>query len=290
MPPHASNQPVKASGTYRIGGDLPVNRLGYGSMQLAGPGVWDMPDDPAGAVRVLRRAVELGVTFIDTADSYGPFVCEMLIKKALHPYADDLVIASKAGLVRGGPYDWKSLGLPKYLRQQCEMSLRHLGLDCIPLHQLHRIDPEVPLEDQLGVLVQFQQEGKIRHIGLSEVTVEQIEAARRITPIATVQNLYNVGTRDAEPVLEYCERNDLGFIPWHPMATGDLARPGGPLEAISAEYGATPAQLALAWLLRRSPVMLPIPGTSSVAHLEENLASAEVALTDDQVEALTRAS
>ncbi|WP_018251934.1 aldo/keto reductase [Salinispora mooreana] len=289
MSPDASNQPARTSGTYRIGGDLPVNRLGYGSMQLAGPGVWDMPDDPAEAVRVLRRAVELGVTFIDTADSYGPFVCEMLIKEALHPYADDLVIASKAGLVRGGPNDWKSLGLPKYLRQQCEMSLRHLGLDCIPLHQLHRIDPEVPLEDQLGVLVQFQQEGKIRHIGLSEVTVEHIEAAQRITPIATVQNLYNVGTRDAEPVLEYCERNDLGFIPWHPMATGDLARPGGPLEAISAEYGATPAQLALAWLLRRSPVMLPIPGTSSMAHLEENLASAEVTLTDDQVEALTRA-
>lgn len=290
MSPHANNQPVKASGTYRIGGDLPVDRLGYGSMQLAGPGVWDMPDDPAKAVRVLRRAVELGVTFIDTADSYGPFVCEMLIKEALHPYADDLVIASKAGLVRGGPNDWKPLGLPRYLRQQCEMSLRYLKLDCIPLYQLHRIDPEVPLEDQLGELVRLQQEGKIRHIGLSEVTVEQIEAAREITPIATVQNLYNVSKRDAEPVLEYCERNDLGFIPWYPIATGDLARPGGPLEAMSAEYGATPVQLALAWLLRRSPVMLPIPGTSSIAHLEENLAGAEVELTDDRFEALTQAA
>ncbi|WP_018216551.1 aldo/keto reductase [Salinispora vitiensis] len=290
MSPHANNQPVKASGTYRIGGDLPVDRLGYGSMQLAGPGVWDMPDDPAKAVRVLRRAVELGVTFIDTADSYGPLVCEMLIKEALHPYADDLVIATKAGLVRGGPNDWKPLGLPRYLRQQCEMSLRYLNLDCIPLYQLHRIDPEVPLEDQLGELVRLQQEGKIRHIGLSEVTVEQIEAAREITPIATVQNRYNVSNRDAEPVLEYCERNDLGFIPWYPIATGDLARPGGPLQAMSAEYGATPVQLALAWLLRRSPVMLPIPGTSSIAHLEENLASAEVELTDDRFEALTQAA
>lgn len=288
MARRTSDQPVKASGTYRIGGVLPVDRLGYGSMQLAGPGVWDMPDDPAKAVRVLRRAVELGVTFIDTADSYGPFVCEMLIKEALHPYPDDLVIASKAGLVRGGPNDWKSLGLPRYLRQQCEMSLRYLSLDCIPLYQLHRIDPAVPLEDQLGELVQLQQEGKIGQIGLSEVTVEQIEAAREVTPIATVQNLYNLSNRDAEPVLEYCERHDLGFIPWYPIATGDLARPGGPLAAISAEYGATPAQLALAWLLRRSPVMLPIPGTSSVAHLEENLASAEVQLTDDRFEVLAK--
>ncbi|WP_026275442.1 aldo/keto reductase [Salinispora tropica] len=286
----AGHQPVKASGTYRIGGDLLVDRLGYGSMRLAGPGVWDMPKDPAEAIRLLRRAVDLGVTFIDTADSYGPFVCELLIKEALHPYAEDLVIASKAGVVRGGPDDWKLLGLPKYLRQQCELSLRHLGLDCIPLHQLQRIDPTVPLDDQLGELVQLQQEGKIRHIGLSEVTVEQIEAAQKITPIATVQNLYNLTTRGAEPVLEYCERNDLGFVPWHPIATGDLARPGGPLEAASTEYGATPAQLALAWLLRRSPVMLPIPGTSSVAHLEENVASAEVQLTDDKFEALTQAS
>ncbi|MFG3603939.1 aldo/keto reductase [Micromonospora chersina] len=284
-----STRPAKDSGTYRIGGDLQVDRLGYGAMQITGPGVWGDPKDPAEAVRVLRRAYELGVTFIDTADSYGPFVSELLIKEALHPYADDLVIATKAGLTRSGPGDWRPVGRPEYLRQQCELSLRHLGLDCIPLYQLHRIDEKVPLEDQLGELALLKQEGKVRHIGLSEVTVEQIEAARRITPIVSVQNLYNLADRSAEDVLEHCERNDLAFIPWFPIATGNLARPGGPLDAISTEHGATPAQLALAWLLRRSPVMLPIPGTSSVAHLEENVAAAEVKLTDDEFEALAKA-
>ncbi|MET8836237.1 aldo/keto reductase [Micromonospora sp. NPDC004540] len=282
--------PAKASGTYRIGGDLQVDRLGYGAMQLTGPGVWGDPKDPAEAVRVLRRAYELGVTFIDTADSYGPFVSELLIREALHPYAEDLVIATKAGLTRSGPGDWRPVGRPEYLRQQCELSLRHLGLDCIPLYQLHRIDEKVPLEDQLGELALLRQEGKVRHIGLSEVTVEQIEAAQRITPIVSVQNLYNLADRSAEDVLEHCERNDLGFIPWFPIATGNLARPGGPLDAISTDHGATPAQLALAWLLRRSPVMLPIPGTSSVAHLEENVAAAEVRLTDDEFEALAKAT
>ncbi|MFR9777851.1 aldo/keto reductase [Micromonospora sp. MS34] len=290
MATSASTQPAKASGTYRIGGDLQVDRLGYGAMQITGPGVWGDPKDPAEAVRVLRRAYELGVTFVDTADSYGPFVSEMLIKEALHPYADDLVIATKAGLTRSGPGDWRPVGRPEYLRQQCELSLRHLGLDCIPLYQLHRIDEKVPLDDQLGELALLKQEGKVRHIGLSEVTVEQIEAARRITPIVSVQNLYNLADRSAEAVLDHCERNDLGFIPWFPIATGNLARPGGPLDAISAEHGATPAQLALAWLLRRSPVMLPIPGTSSVAHLEENVAAAEVQLTDDEFEALAKAA
>ncbi|MEU4369607.1 aldo/keto reductase [Micromonospora chersina] len=285
-----STRPAKDSGTYRIGGDLQVDRLGYGAMQLTGPGVWGDPKDPAEAVRVLRRAYELGVTFIDTADSYGPFVSELLIKEALHPYADDLVIATKAGLTRSGPGDWRPVGRPEYLRQQCELSLRHLGLDCIPLYQLHRIDEKVPLEDQLGELALLKQEGKVRHIGLSEVTVEQIEAARRITPIVSVQNLYNLADRSAEDVLDHCERNDLAFIPWFPIATGNLARPGGPLDAISTEHGATPAQLALAWLLRRSPVMLPIPGTSSVAHLEENVAAAEVRLTDDEFEALAKAA
>ncbi|WP_200209796.1 aldo/keto reductase [Micromonospora coerulea] len=283
-------QPAKAAGTYRIGGDLPVDRLGYGAMQLTGPGVWGDPKDPAEALRVLRRAYELGVTFIDTADSYGPFVSELLIREALHPYADDLVIATKAGLTRGGPGDWRPLGRPEYLRQQCELSLRHLGLDCIPLYQLHRIDQQVPLADQLGELALLKQEGKIRHIGLSEVTVAQIEAAQAITPIASVQNLYNLADRGAEDVLDHCARNDLAFIPWFPIATGNLARPGGPLDAIATEHGATPAQLALAWLLRRSPVMLPIPGTSSVAHLEENVAAAEVQLTDDEFEALTKAA
>lgn len=286
----AGKQPAKASGTYRIGGDLQVDRLGYGAMQITGPGVWGDPKDPAEAVRVLRRAYELGVTFIDTADSYGPFVSELLIKEALHPYADDLVIATKAGLSRSGPGDWRPLGRPEYLRQQCELSLRHLGLESIGLYQLHRIDPKVPLEEQLGELALLKQEGKIRHIGLSEVTVEQIEAARKITPIVSVQNLYNLADRGAEDVLDHCERNDLAFIPWFPIATGNLARPGGPLDAIASDHDATPAQLALAWLLRRSPVMLPIPGTSSVAHLEENVAAAEVQLTDDEFEALAKAA
>ncbi|MGW4294375.1 aldo/keto reductase [Micromonospora chersina] len=285
-----STRPAKDSGTYRIGGDLQVDRLGYGAMQITGPGVWGDPKDPAEAVRVLRRAYELGVTFIDTADSYGPFVSELLIKEALHPYADDLVIATKAGLTRSGPGDWRPVGRPEYLRQQCELSLRHLGLDCIPLYQLHRIDEKVPLEDQLGELALLKQEGKVRHIGLSEVTVDQIEAARRITPIVSVQNLYNLADRSAEDVLDHCERNDLAFIPWFPIATGNLARPGGPLDAISTEHSATPAQLALGWLLRRSPVMLPIPGTSSVSHLEENVAAAEVRLTDDEFEALAKAA
>ena len=285
-----STQPAKASGSYRIGGDLPVDRLGYGAMQLTGPGVWGDPKDPAEAVRVLRRAYEMGVTFIDTADSYGPFVSELLIREALHPYADDLVIATKAGLTRSGPDDWRPVGRPEYLRQQCELSLRHLGLDCIPLYQLHRIDAKVPLADQLGELSLLRQEGKIRHIGLSQVSVEEIEAAQAIAPIVSVQNLYNLADRGAEDVLEHCERHDLAFIPWFPIATGSLARPGGPLDAISTAHGATPAQLALAWLLRRSPVMLPIPGTSSVAHLEENVAAAEVVLTDDEFEALAKAA
>ncbi|MEU7618336.1 aldo/keto reductase [Micromonospora rifamycinica] len=286
----SSAQPAKASGTYRIGGDLQVDRLGYGAMQITGPGVWGDPKDPAEAVRVLRRAYELGVTFIDTADSYGPFVSELLIREALHPYADDLVIATKAGLTRSGPGDWRPVGRPEYLRQQCELSLRHLGLESIGLYQLHRIDAKVPLEDQLGELALLQQEGKIRHIGLSEVTVAQIEAAQQVTPIVSVQNLYNLADRSAEDVLEHCERNDLAFIPWFPIATGNLAKPGGPLDAISTDHEATPAQLALAWLLRRSPVMLPIPGTSSVGHLEENVAAAQVQLTDAEYEALAKAA
>ncbi|MGC4864357.1 aldo/keto reductase [Micromonospora sp. DT53] len=290
MATNISEQPAKASGTYRIGGDVTVNRLGYGAMQLTGPGVWGDPKDPAEAVRVLRRAIELGVTFIDTADSYGPFVSEVLIREALHPYADDLVIATKAGLSRSGPGDWRPVGRPEYLRQQCELSLRHLGLDSIPLYQLHRIDPKVPLADQLGELALLREEGKIQHIGLSEVSVAQIEESQAITTIASVQNLYNLANRSAEDVLEFCERNDLAFIPWFPIATGELARPGGPLDAISNAHGASPAQLALAWLLRRSPVMLPIPGTSSVTHLEENVGAADVRLTDDEFEALAKAS
>ncbi|MGK8487393.1 aldo/keto reductase [Nocardia asiatica] len=280
-------QPAAASGTFAIGGDLPVHRLGYGAMQLTGPGVWGDPKDPQEAVRVLRRAVELGVNFIDTADSYGPFVSEKLIREALHPYPEDLVIATKAGLTRQGPNEWRPVGRPEYLRQQAELSLRHLGVDRIDLYQLHRIDPQVPLADQLGELVALQQEGKIRHIGLSQVSVEQLRQAREIATIVSVQNLYNLANRADEDVLNYAEQENIGFIPWFPIATGELAAPGGPLAAISAEHGATPAQLALAWLLRRSPVVLPIPGTSSVAHVEENTAAARINLSDEEFEALS---
>ena len=284
------DRPALASGTFRIGGDLPVARLGYGAMRITGPGVWGEPGDRDQAIRVLRRAVELGVTFIDTADAYGPYVSEELIRTALHPYPDDLVIATKAGLVRTGPNQWHPLGRPEYLRQEAEMSLRRLGLERIDLFQLHRVDPQVPLEDQIGLMVELQREGKIRYIGLSNVSLDQIHAARQITPIVTVQNRYNLTDRASEAVLEFCEKEDIGFIPWFPIATGSLARPGGPLEGIAQELEATPAQLALAWLLRRSAVMLPIPGTSSVAHLEENVAAAAFQLTEEQFEALAKAA
>ncbi|MEP7019038.1 MAG: aldo/keto reductase [Pseudonocardiales bacterium] len=280
---------VATSGTFAIGGDLPVNRLGYGAMQLTGPGIWGDPADPDEAVRVLRHAVELGVNFIDTADSYGPFVSELLIKKALHPYADDLVIATKAGLTRAGPGDWRPVGRPEYLRQQAELSLRHLGLERIDLFQLHRIDPKVPLTEQLGELALLQQEGKIRHIGLSEVTVAQLQEAQQSAPIVSVQNLYNLADRSAEPLLEHAEANGIAFIPWFPLATGKLAGEGGPLQEIATRLDATPSQLALAWLLRRSPVLVPIPGTSTVAHLDDNLAAAGLELTDEDVENLTAA-
>jgi aryl-alcohol dehydrogenase-like predicted oxidoreductase len=278
-----------ASGSYTIGGDLPVVRLGYGTMQLTGEGVWGAPKDPDEAVRVLRRAVELGITFFDTADSYGPEVAEDLLRTALHPYADDVVIATKAGLTRQGPGIWTPVGRPAYLRQQCELSLRRLGVERIDLFQLHRIDPEVALEDQVGELKKLQDEGKIRHIGLSEVSVEEIEAAQAVARIVSVQNLFNLARRDAEPVLEHCERNDIAFIPWFPLATGELSREDGPLAEAASRHDATPSQLALAWLLRRSPVMLPIPGTSSVDHLESNTAAASIELTDAEFEKLTAA-
>jgi aryl-alcohol dehydrogenase-like predicted oxidoreductase len=276
------------SGTFTIG-DLTVNRLGFGSMQLTGPGVWGDPKDPDEAVRVLRRAVELGVDFIDTADSYGPVVAEQLIRKALHPYADGLVVATKAGLTRQGPDQWTPVGRPAYLRQQAELSLRNLGVEQIGLFQLHRIDSAVPLEDQVGELEKLQDEGKIRHIGLSEVSVDEVEAASKVATIATVQNLYNVANRRSEALLDYSAEHGIGFIPWFPLATGELSKPGGPLAALAERKGATPSQLALAWLLKRSPVMLPIPGTSSVAHLEDNMQAAAVELTDDEFDALTAA-
>ncbi|MFD0360991.1 aldo/keto reductase [Nocardia sp. GCM10030253] len=289
MTAQTTSRPADASGTFTIGGDLPINRLGYGAMQITGPGVWGDPKDPAEAVRVLRRAVELGVNFIDTADSYGPFVSESLIRLALHPYADDIVIATKGGLTRSGPGDWRPVGRPEYLRQQLHLSLRHLGVERIDLYQLHRIDPAVPLADQLGALVELQQEGKIRHIGVSEVTVEQLKQAREIADIVSVQNLYNLANRNAEDVLDYATAENIAFIPWFPIATGELARPGGPLDTFATEHGASPSQLALAWLLRRSPVILPIPGTSSVAHVEENTAAATITLTDEEFAALSAA-
>jgi pyridoxine 4-dehydrogenase len=281
--------PATRSGTFAIGGDVSVHRLGYGAMQLTGPGVWGEPADRSQAISVLRRAIDLGVNLIDTADSYGPHVSEELIREALHPYPKGLVIATKAGLTRPGPSRWVPLGRPEYLRQECEMSLRRLGLEHIDLFQLHRIDPKVPAEDQFGALRDLQKEGKIRHVGLSEVNVDEIETARRIVAVATVQNQYNLAYRSSEEVLNYCARNNIGFIPWFPLATGDLAKPHGALTRIARQLGAQPAQVALAWLLKKSPVMLPIPGTSQVKHLEENTAAALLDLADSTMGELDNA-
>jgi len=270
-------------GSFVFGDGCVVGRLGYGTMQLPGPGVWGEPLDHDEAIRVLRRAVEGGVTLIDTADVYGPEVAERLIAEALYPYPDDLVVATKAGMTRSGPNRWGIDGRPEHLRAQAERSLHLLRLDRIELFQLHRIDPAVPLADQLGALRSLQDDGKIGRIGLSEVSVTEIAAARLIVPIATVQNRYNLSDRRAEDVLQYCEHEGIGFIPWFPMATGHLTQPNGPLARIAAELGASSAQLALAWLLQHSPVLLPIPGTSNVAHLNENLAAAHLALTHDVI-------
>jgi pyridoxine 4-dehydrogenase len=278
-----------ASGTFTLGGDLTVNRLGYGAMRLTGPGIWGPPADHDEAIRVLRRAVDLGVDFIDTADSYGPYVSEELIREALHPYPEGLVIATKAGLLRVGPDVWIPLGNPGYLRQEVEMSLRRLDVERIDLFQLHRIDPDVPLADQLGELAALKKEGKIRHIGLSEVDVEQLGAAQQVTPIASVQNMYNLSTRKSEPLLDAVTSQGIAFIPWFPLAAGPLAAADGPLRRIAAEHHATPSQLALAWLLKRSPVMLPIPGTSRVTHLEENVAAAGITLSDAEFDTLAAA-
>jgi aryl-alcohol dehydrogenase-like predicted oxidoreductase len=268
--------------TFRLGGDMEIHRLGFGAMRITGKGIWGEPKNREECKRVLRRAVELGVDFIDTADSYGPDVSEILIGETLAPYKRGLVIATKAGLTRQGPDRWAPVGRAEYLTQQVEMSLRHLKVDRLDLWQLHRIDPKTPAEESLGAAKRLQEQGKIRHIGLSEVSVAEIEKAREIVDIVSVQNEYNLTTRKSEEVLNYCEKHKLGFIPWFPVAAGRLAQPGGKLDQIAKRHQASVAQLSVAWLLHRSSVMLPIPGTSSVAHLEENLKSTDIHLSESE--------
>jgi aryl-alcohol dehydrogenase-like predicted oxidoreductase len=283
MPDIREHPTATAAGTFDIGGELTVNRMGFGAMRLTGPGVWGEPRDPDECRRVLRRAVDLAVNFIDTADSYGPHVSERLIAEALYPYPDDLVIATKGGLTRSGPDQWHPDGRPQHLREACEGSLARLRLERIDVYQLHRVDPKVPMEESVGALVELRDEGKIRHIGLSNVSVAQLHRAQEMTAIVSVQNRYSLADRAAEDVLEKCTREGLAFIPWYPLATGRLAQPGSALVAAAERHDATPAQIALAWLLQRSPVMLPIPGTSSVAHLEENVAATGIALSTDEI-------
>ncbi len=279
---------AQGAGEFVIGGDLTVTRLGYGAMRITGDGIWGEPSDRAEAIRVLRRAVELGINFIDTADSYGPNVSEEIIAEALHPYPKGLVIATKGGFARTGPNQWVENGKPEHLRSVCEGSLRRLRLDQIDLYQLHRIDPKVPAEDQLGTLKDLQAQGKIKHIGLSEVSVKQIQHARTIIPIVSVQNRYSITDRGSEDVLEYCEKEKIGFIPWFPLAAGRVSGSESPIGRIAARWKVTPSQVALAWLLARSPVMLPIPGTSKVEHLEENVAAAELKIDADKWKELDR--
>jgi aryl-alcohol dehydrogenase-like predicted oxidoreductase len=290
MKTNSAKKPSAAgSGVFKLGGDLSVHRLGFGAMRITGPGVWGEPEDASAMHRVLRKAVDLGVTLIDTADSYGPEVSERLIAEALHPYPKGLVIATKGGLTRSGPNEWAPVGRPEYLQQCVEMSLRRLKVDCIDLYQLHRIDPKVPAAETLGALKKLQKAGKIRHIGLSEVTVEEIARARKTVEIVSVQNLYNLSNRKSAKVVEYCTEHGLGFIPWFPLAAGEISRPGGPLDKLAKQHGATVSQLALAWLLQSSPVILPIPGTSSISHLEENVGAAAVKLTETEWSEVSRA-
>ncbi|GBQ46606.1 aldo/keto reductase [Acidomonas methanolica] len=276
-----SSSDASRSGTLRIGGDLAVHRLGFGAMRITGPGIWGPPADHDEAIRTLKHLPDLGVNFIDTADSYGPDVSEWLIKEALHPYPKDLMIATKAGLTRSGPDIWKPVGRPEYLLQQVHKSLRNLGVEQIDLWQLHRIDPRVPANEQFDAVRSFIDQGLIRHAGLSEVSVEDIKAASKFFDVATVQNRYNLVDRSSEDVLNYCTAQNIGFIPWFPLAAGDLARPGSILDTVAGKYGAHPSQIALAWVLKRSPVMLPIPGTSKVAHLEQNVATADITLSEE---------
>ncbi|MFL5318159.1 MAG: aldo/keto reductase [Myxococcaceae bacterium] len=277
---------ANASGTFTIGGDLTVNRLGFGAMRVTGKGIWGAPEDPVEAKRTLARLPELDINFVDTADSYGPEVSEALIAETLAPYKKGFVVATKGGLTRHGPEIWLPVGRPEYLKQCALMSLRRLKVDRIDLWQLHRIDSKVPANEQFDCLAQMQKEGIIRHLGLSEVSVAEIQAASKYFKVATVQNLYNLANRQSEEVLTYCEQQGIGFIPWFPLAAGSLTQPGGLLDGIAKKLGATPSQVALAWVLKRSPVMLPIPGTSKVKHLEENTAAAAIALSDADFKAL----
>ena len=277
------------SGQFKIGGDITINRLGFGAMRVTGPGIWGEPTDRAEAIRVLKRLPEIGVDFVDTADSYGPDVSEKLIREALYPYKG-MLIATKAGLTRGGPSQWTPSGRPEYLLAQAKRSLQKLGVEQIALWQLHRIDPAVPRDEQFAAIKQLLDDGTIRHAGLSQVSVEDIAAARKVFPVATVQNRYNLVDRADENVLDYCAANGIGFIPWYPLAAGDLAKPGGVVDTLAQAKGATPGQIALAWMLKRSPVMLPIPGTSRVAHLEENVAGAAIRLTDAEFAQLDAAA
>ncbi|WAJ28687.1 aldo/keto reductase [Antarcticirhabdus aurantiaca] len=276
---------ARKAGAFRVGGDIEVARLGFGAMRITGKGIWGEPADRAGALATLRRLPELGVNFIDTADSYGPDVSEILIREALHPYPG-MLVATKGGLLRTGPDRWPPCGRPDYLRQQALMSLRHLGVERIDLWQLHRIDPAVPRQEQFEAIKALQDEGLVRHLGLSEVSVKEIEAASKIFTVATVQNRYNLVDRTSEAVLDHCEAKGIGFIPWYPLAAGSLARSGTILDETARRHGASPGQIALAFVLRRSPVMLPIPGTSNVAHLEQNVAAAGIALSDEEFGAL----
>ena len=282
-----SPKPVRSSGTFTMGAGTAaattVHRLGYGAMQITGTGIWGDPADRDECIRTVRRAVDMGVDLIDTADSYGPEVSERIIYEALHPYPDGLIIATKAGLTRQGPGQWLPVGRPEYLRQQCELSMRRLGLERIDLFQLHRIDPKVPADEQFGLLADLITEGKVAQVGLSQVTVAELEAARKVVPVVAVQNLFNLTNRSSSDVLAHCEAEGIGFIPWFPVASGALTGPDTPMGSVVAETGATPSQVALAWLLHRSPVMLPIPGTKSVAHVEENCEAATLQLTPEQV-------
>ncbi len=295
---HATQRPAEASGTLTIGGDLKVYRLGFGAMRITGEGIWGPPANKDEAIAVLRRALDLGINLIDTADSYGPDVSESLIAEALYPYPADLVIATKGGLLRTGPGEWPQDGSPAHLRAALEGSLRRLRLDRIDIYQFHRPDPKVPFADSVGELAKMRAEGKIRHVGLSNVTVEQLSQARDIVPIVTVQNRYNLADRESEgmtaarseEMIDICAREGIGFIPWNPLSTGDLARPGGPLDEIARRKNAQPSQVALAWLLRRSATMLPIPGTSSTRHLEENAEGATLTLTQEEFDAIDRGS